>query len=91
MDAAFYFASLEGDLVECDSDSDAQAINRADVLLREIGSGTAGELHALAVVLVRYGLQRPAEKLTSRASQFRAAQFLDFGDRDASIHARARL
>jgi hypothetical protein len=88
METAFYFASLEGDLIECTSNSDAEAINRADLLLRGVVCGTAGELHALAVVLVRYGRQRPAEKLTNRASQLRAAQFLTAGDRTVPIHAR---
>jgi hypothetical protein len=91
MNTAFYFASLEGELVECNSNTDAEAVNRADALLREVAHGTAGELHALAVVLVRYGRQRPAERLTNRASQLRAAQFLTPGERNAPIHARSRL
>jgi hypothetical protein len=76
MDTTFYFASLEGELIECKLHSDAEAINRADVLLREATLGTPGELHALAVVLVRYGCQRAAERLTNRASRLRAALFL---------------
>jgi hypothetical protein len=76
MDTIFYFASLEGKLIECETYSDAEAINRADVLLRDMACGTAGELHAVAVVLVRYGRQRHAEILTHRASRLRAAQFL---------------
>jgi hypothetical protein len=76
MHTTFYFASLEGELIECKSNSDAEAINRADVLLRDVARGAAGELHAVAVVLVRYGRQRAAENLTNRASRLRAAQFL---------------
>ena len=76
MDTTFYFASLDGELIDCNSTSDAEAINRADVLLRDIAQGTAGELHSVAVVLVRYGCQRAAERLTHRASRLRAAQFL---------------
>jgi hypothetical protein len=91
MDTAFYFASLEGELVECNSSKDAESVNRADVLLRDVAHGSPGELHAVAVFLVRYGLQRAAEKLTNRASRLRAARCLCLGDRDASIHARSRL
>jgi hypothetical protein len=76
MNTTFYFASLEGELIECKLHSDAEAINRADILLRDMARGTAGELHAVAVVLVRYGCQRAAERLTNRASRLRAAQFL---------------
>jgi hypothetical protein len=67
MNTTFYFASLEGELIECKLHSDAEAVNRADVLLREVAHGSPGELHALAVVLVRYGRQSAAERLTNRA------------------------
>jgi hypothetical protein len=86
MNTTFYFASLEGELIECKSHNDAKAINRADTLLREVACGAAGKLRALAVVLVRYGCQRAPERLTNRANRLRAAQFLTLGNRDAPVH-----
>ena len=76
MDGDVFLVPLNGRSVECTSIEDAIAIKTADDLLRDGDACTPSELHRLAGILTRYGCRPEAEKLSSRASRIRAAQFL---------------
>ena len=77
MDGDIFLAPLDGRLVECTSIEDAVAIKTADGLLRNGDACTASELHRLAGILIRYGCQLEADRLSNRAIRLRAAQFLN--------------
>jgi hypothetical protein len=77
MDGDIFLAPLDGQTVECTSIEDAVAIKTADGLLRNGDTCTESELRRLAGILIRYGRQHEAERLSNRVSRIRAAQFLE--------------